>query len=130
MQTDGHPQIPHNSLSSQCDGLVERQNRTIQDILASFVSDHPDDWDNWVSLAVYAYNNSCHESTKFSPYGMVFGRMPRTPLELDLDLPLLNPRTQSENIQSVRKSLKSIKTSAQKQLSVSRAKQKSNYDSS
>ena len=74
----------------QCVGLVVHQNRTIQDILASFVSNHPDDWDNWVSLAVYAYNTSCHKSTKFSPYEMVFGRMPRASLELDLDLPLLS----------------------------------------
>ena len=52
----------------QCDGLVERQNRTIQSILSSFVSQHKDDWDNWVSLAVYAYNTSSHESTAYSPY--------------------------------------------------------------
>ena len=113
----------------QCDGLVERQNRTIQGILASFVSDHPHDWDKWVSLAVFAYNTACHESTGFSPYEMFFGRMARTPLELDLDLPLLNPRSQSEHAQSVRKSLQSIKSSAQKKLTVSRAKQTENYDS-
>ena len=79
----------------QCDGLVERQNRTIQAILSSFLSQHRDDWDNWVSLAIYSYNTSCHESTGFSPYEMVFGRDPRTPLEVDLGLP-------SKSFQSVR----------------------------
>ena len=29
----------------QCDGLVERKNRTVQDILSAYVSDHQDDWD-------------------------------------------------------------------------------------
>ena len=113
----------------QCDGLVERENSTIQGILTSFVSDHPHDWDNWVSLAVFAYNTACHESTGFSPYEMVVGRMVRTPLELDLDLALLNPRSQSEYAQSIRKSLQSIISSAQKKLTVSRAKQTGNYDS-
>ena len=61
------------------DGLVERQNRTIQGILSIFVSEHPDDWDNRVSMAVYAYNTSTHESTGYSPYEMVFGCDARTP---------------------------------------------------
>ena len=85
----------------QCDGQVERQNRTLQEMLAAFVSEHKDDWDTWVSLAVYAYNTSCHESTGFSPYELVFCRSPRTPLELDLDIPLKHPCSQSEYSQSV-----------------------------
>ena len=62
----------------QCDDLVERQSETLQSMLSSFVSQHKDDWDNWVSLALYAYSTSCHESTGFSPYEMVFGREART----------------------------------------------------
>ena len=67
----------------QYDGQVERQNHTLPEMLAAFVFEHKDDWDSWDSLAVYAYNTSCHESTDFSPYELVFGRSPRTPLELD-----------------------------------------------
>ena len=96
----------------QCDGQVERQNRTLQNILSSFVSQHKDDWDNWVALAVYAYNTSCHESTGFSPYEMVFGRDARTPIEIDLGLPLKNPCSQSEYTQSVRRALTSIRKTA------------------
>ena len=80
----------------QCDGQVERQNRALQEMLAAFVSEHKDDWNSWVSLAVYAYNTICHESTGFSPYELVFGRSPRTPLELDLVIPLKHPCSQSE----------------------------------
>ena len=56
----------------QVDGLVERQNRTLQDILSSFVSQHRDDWDLWIDIAVYAYNTSPQESTGFSPFELVF----------------------------------------------------------
>ena len=80
------------------------------------MSDHPSDWDNWVSLALFAYNTACHDSTGFSPYEMIFGRMAHTPLELDLDTPLLNPCSQSEYTQSIRKNLQDIKS--QKSLSV------------
>ena len=99
-----------------CDSLVERQNRTIQGILSNFVSEHPGGWDNWVSLAVYAYNASTHESTGYSPYEMVFGRDARTPLKVDLDLPLKNPFSQSDYVKSVRNALHNIKTSAQQHL--------------
>ena len=100
----------------QCDGLVERQNRTLQGILAAFVSAHKDDWDLWVDLAAYAYNTSCHESTGFSPYEMVFGRVARTPLELDLGVPLKDPRSQSEYPESLRRHLSSIQKVAQQHL--------------
>ena len=89
----------------QCDGPVERQNMTIQEILASFASQHQSDWDNWVSLAVFAYITSRHQSTGFSPYEMVFGRNPRTPLEIDLGLLLTNPCSKSEHTKSIRSAL-------------------------
>jgi len=113
----------------QCDGLVERQNRTLQEILSCFVSQHKDDWDNWVSLAVYAYNTSCHESTGFSPYELVFGKDPRTPLALELDLPLKNPSSQSDYSRSVRSAMHDIKVAAQNKLAASRRKQTRSYDS-
>ena len=46
----------------QCDGLVERQNCTLQNILSAFVSEHSVDWDKWSDLAVFAYNTN-HECT-------------------------------------------------------------------
>ena len=49
----------------QCDGQVERQNRTLQDMLAAFASEHRDDWDLWIDSVVFAYNTSCHESTGY-----------------------------------------------------------------
>jgi len=113
----------------QCDGQVERQNRTLQEMLAAFVSEHKDDWDSWVSLAVYAYNTSCHESTGFSPYELVFGRSPRTPLELDLDIPLKHPCSQSEYSQSVRKVLHSLNHKARANLHQSRQKQQNSQSS-
>ena len=83
-----------------------------------------------MSLAVYAYNTSCHESTGFTPYEMVFGRQARTPLEVDLSIPLRNACSQSEYTQSVRDALRSITQTAQLNLDRSREKQKASHVSS
>ena len=108
----------------QCDGLVERQNRTLQDMLTAYVSQHQHDWDRWVDLVAYAYNTSIHASTGYSPYQMVFGRLARTPLEIDLGLPLTNPGSQHEYSESVRSKLKTITELARRQLESSRANQR------
>ena len=74
----------------QCDGLVERQNRTLQAIKSNFVSEHSLAWDNCLDQAVFAYNTSVHESTGFSAYELVFLRPGRMPIEIELLLPLQN----------------------------------------
>ena len=106
----------------QCDGLVERQNRTLQDMLTSYVSKHQHDWDCWVDLVAYAYNTSTHASTGYSPYEMVFGRLARTPLELDLGLPLKNPCSQHEYAALIRRNLQSVADVARENLARSRQK--------
>ena len=98
-------------------------------MLAALVSDHKNDWDNWVSLAVYAYNTSYHESTGFSPDELIFGRRPRTPLELDLDIPLKDPRSQSEYSQSIKQVLHNLNHKARDNLQKSRQKQQTSQPS-
>jgi transposase InsO family protein len=46
----------------QCDGQVERQNRTSQDMLMAFCTKHGNDWDLWLNAVVFAYNTSRQES--------------------------------------------------------------------
>ena len=36
-------------------------------------------WDEFLHLAAFSYNTNTEDSTKFSPYELVFGRLPRTP---------------------------------------------------
>ena len=100
----------------QCDGQAERQNRTLQNILSAYVSDHKYDWDQWVDLAVYASNTSTHEFTGFTLYKLVFGCLARNPLELGLDLQLEKHCCQSEYNRSVRDNLHSIKQVAEQNL--------------
>eukprot|EP00794_Sanderia_malayensis_P021278 gene21278-biopygen16313 len=114
----------------QCDGLVERQNRTLQDIICNFVSEHSLDWDEWIDQAVFAYNTGVHESTGISPYEMVFGRPARMPIEVELGVPLRNPSSQSDYSQSLRKAIQIANQAARKSLVAARNRQSTEYNKS
>ena len=60
------------SYHPQCDGLVERQNRTLQIMLAAFVSKREGDLDLWLDPLISAYNTSTHESLGMSSFMRLF----------------------------------------------------------
>ena len=62
-----------------CDGMIERFNRTVGDMLASYVSKQPDKWDEFLPYATFAYNTAVHASTGHTPFYLMFGREAREP---------------------------------------------------
>ena len=58
----------------QSDGMVERANRSIQNMISSYISDKQDDWDENIPLLMLAYRSCIHETTGVSPAMMMFGR--------------------------------------------------------
>ena len=50
----------------QSDGLVERANRTVQNVLAAYVSDHQGDWDCFLAQTQLVYITSQHSSTGYT----------------------------------------------------------------
>ena len=98
------------------DGQVERQNRTLQDMLSNYVSSRADDWDLWLDPVLFAYNTSKHESTGFAPYELVFGKLPRMPLELEFGVTVGDPSTQPEYAQRVRTALQTVRQVARENL--------------
>ena len=35
------------------------------------------EWDDWIELAIFPYNKSVHEGTKWTSYELVFGKLAR-----------------------------------------------------
>ena len=66
----------------QSDGMIERANRTILNMLSAFVSEHQKDWDEYVPLVMMAYRSSVHESTGISASKMTFGHEIRLPIDM------------------------------------------------
>ena len=60
----------------QCDGMVERFNRTLARALACYVSVDQSDWEKFLPAVTYAYNTTPSESTRRTPFEMVFHREP------------------------------------------------------
>ena len=61
----------------QGDGLVERFNRSLLQLLRVYIDKHSD-WEQHLPLALYAYRTAIHSSTGVSPHMLMFGREPRS----------------------------------------------------
>jgi hypothetical protein len=67
----------------ETNGQSERANRTIAQILRGYVNASANDWDEYLPLAEFAYNNSLNPSTGYTPFYLNYGRHPRTPATLN-----------------------------------------------
>jgi len=66
----------------QCDGLVERFNRTLAERLSFFVNREHDNWELFIPYALFAYRTAKQESTGFTPAFLLFYRELNLPSEV------------------------------------------------
>ena len=78
--TPYHPQ--GDPYHPQGDVLVERFNRTLQQMLVSFVKDTGEDWDDHLPFVLLAYRSAVQEIPGCSPNLMVLGRVLPGPIDL------------------------------------------------
>eukprot|EP00731_Ephydatia_muelleri_P019536 Em0012g361a len=72
-------------VKGKANGLDERFNQTLQNMIVKFVQDKKEIWDEYLDTCVYAYNTSVHESTNFSPFEVMFGRKAILPIDINID---------------------------------------------
>ena len=56
-------------------------NKTIRAMIAKYSSQYGDNWDEYLPKLLFAYRTKCHESTKKSPFFLLYGRDARLPGE-------------------------------------------------
>ncbi|GJS30598.1 retrotransposon protein, putative, ty3-gypsy subclass [Tanacetum coccineum] len=70
-----HPDDPEKE-----DGQSERTIQTLEDMLRSCALEWAGNWDDYICLVEFAYNNSWHASIKCAPFEMLYGRKCRAPI--------------------------------------------------
>ncbi|KAL5479133.1 hypothetical protein EMCRGX_G022617 [Ephydatia muelleri] len=85
----------------QSDGLVERFNRTLLNLLSIAVVDAERDWDVQLPLLMFAYRTSMHETNGVTPFEMMFGREVVLPEHLMFNLPVSTEQVLQEGVEYV-----------------------------
>ncbi|PIK44769.1 putative transposon Ty3-I Gag-Pol polyprotein [Apostichopus japonicus] len=65
----------------QGNGQTERFNRTLCGMVRSLEPEHRHKWPELLNHLVFLYNCTPHSVTEFSPYRLLFGREPYTPMD-------------------------------------------------
>ncbi len=66
----------------ETDGLQEKFNHTLIQMLAMYVNSHHTDWDLWIPYCLFSYRTAVQESTKETPFYLLYNRDARQPNDL------------------------------------------------
>ena len=111
----------------QCDGQVERMNRTLIELLALNIGNPTENWDLNLGLVLIAYRSAVQSSTGFTPHFMLFGREMRLPLDV-MYRPPEATYTRYDYPSEVRKTLTDAYERARERLHLAHKRQKDYYD--
>ena len=127
----GAKQIKSSAYHPESQGALERFHSTLKNMIRTYCLDNEKDWDEGISLLLFAVRESVQESLGFSPFELVFGHSVRGPLKL-LKENWLSENTESLNlldyVSKFRDKLKKACELAQQNLKNSQSKMKMPYD--
>nr|VZI19671.1 unnamed protein product [Spirometra erinaceieuropaei] len=110
-------------------GLVERTNRTLNQLLKAFAEDHhPHDWDKRLPCAMMAYRANTHTSTGYPPFFMLTGRQFRLPADSRFPQPAANEYAPDSYVWQLQDLLRSAYTLARNHLGAAAERQKTYFD--
>ncbi|CAF4536730.1 unnamed protein product, partial [Rotaria socialis] len=75
----GYNHIYSTQYHPQTNGMVERFNATFIPQISKLQDTEDNNWDEYLQAVVFAYNTGIHKTTKYSPYELLYGRLPRLP---------------------------------------------------
>ncbi|KAK3698954.1 hypothetical protein QZH41_003112 [Actinostola sp. cb2023] len=116
---------------SEANGLVERFNGTLKQMLRKFVSENVGLWDKYLPYLLFAYREVPCVSTGYSPFELLYGRTIRGPLAVIKETWM--EKTPPDNnlityIQEMRRRMSTMQQAVYQSMKGSQAKQKENYD--
>lgn len=124
-------QIKHITGSSyhpESQGAVERQNRTLVEMLKHYTQGDVFNWADYIPHTLLAYNTAINSSTLYSPYSLFFGRPARLPLDAIIHKPGPNYRGVEGYREEVAERLYIAHQNARQNSEAALAAQKKYYD--
>ena len=117
------------SYHPQCDGMVERFNRTLKAALRKHTVTFGDQWDTYLSGVLWAYRNTPHDSTGQKPSFLLFGMDCRSPSEAVLLPPeVVRPTDVSDYREQLGLALSSARDSAASSIRKAQKQYKTQFD--
>ncbi|XP_071964120.1 uncharacterized protein [Antedon mediterranea] len=116
-----------------CNGLVERFNGTLKQMLKRMCAERPTDWDRYIDPLLFAVRESSQESLGFSPFELLYGRTVRGPMSILRELwteEIETPETKTtyQYVMDLQERLHETCQMAQKNLQKSKVRYKQYYD--
>ena len=125
----GVKHTPSTSYHPQTNGLTERFNHTLCVMLSMYVHDNQSDWDLYLPFVQYAYRDTPHTSTGYSPFELLRTYRPNSLIDFkfpDVSLELLN--SNPRGVESLKERIKTMHADVLKRLQAARERQAEYYD--
>ena len=87
----------------QSNAVIERMNRTLQNMLAKCVNDEQNNWSTQLPYVMTAYSTSVHESTGYTPHFLVYGQEKCFPIDFIYPSPIDHLPSSTNELVSARK---------------------------
>lgn len=121
MSSSHHPQ--HN-------GQTEVMNKTLETMARAYAQGAKETWAEWIHLLEFTYNATVHSSTPESPYFLLYGYQPRSPLDFLVSQSKEAPVRYSNNdkVDAFLQSLEMHRSAARTAIARAQAKQANSYN--
>lgn len=103
-------------------------------MLVKYIKDKKSSWEEFLDTCVFAYNTAQHESTRYTPFELMFGRKPVLPIDIDMEKKdpamLLNEYhgAQDLSLTETREARQKLLEAAKANITKAQLKQKEHYD--
>jgi hypothetical protein len=109
-------------------GMVERMNKTLLDMIAIFVSDNQSDWDQQLPLLTAAYRSCVHDTTKYTPNMLMFGREAYLPFHFGSGRSTVSSTKEGGYVTTLQDRLEAISSLVRDHLQLAAVRQRKEYD--
>jgi transposase InsO family protein len=113
----------------QTNGLDERFNQTLQRQLLKLIDKEQKEWDLYLDVVLFSYRVSKQDSTKFTPFFLMYGRKARLPVEFDLGTEEVDEVPEDLDLDSHIQKMIEIRKRALLNIEVAQERQKKYYNS-